>query len=479
MLDVSGNIGLCSISRKFLLGFHMEHQLKELITSWAGKTPVSFNQIGPNTFAVILASDAPGFLQSFPAFARSNGSALGINWVARVAHLQCPRVRIATSSALVDLIAAAASSDDEARVSLAINTFKACSAIGGIFFAETLEFIVTWTIRRRLSSREEGFPDISALSVLAAWSSAGANSLFDAIRKFYTLADWPWYEGSIARQVDAGEFEEPEPVPNTPDRDDHAPLAKKNRLLQGHIRELARIAECGVYSKPLALTDDEGWDAEKSALEALDVMPILSPLSPSVNLAVRVLESHKKAFIQELARGRMLVSECTGDGVWYSQLLQPLVLHEYPAYIVYQVEAENIATAEVVMAVVGCERWFAMQELQAFEGVYLRPITSRAVELPPLRLEKPGWVSQSACDAMTRVMKNGVTLTAICGVAFPREYPYSATTDLKLDLNPPIVSSLLRSRVALREFKDEGKFFLSGGILRGLPASYQSVLTLV
>ena len=457
----------------------MDQHIKELVAAWAGKPLVSFSRIGPNAFAVLLPSDTTGFIQSFPSFVRSNKSGLEISWVSRIAHLQCPRVRIGTASGVIDIIAASIGSEEEARVMLAVNTFNACANIGGMFFSETLHFIVTWTEQRRLSTREEGFPDLSALSVCAAWSSTGAQSLFEAVKKFFTLADWPWYEGSVARQVDAGEFEETEEIPDTPDREDHAPLAKKSRLLQGHIRELARIAECGVFSKPLALTDDEGWDAEKSALEALDVMPILSPLSPSVNLAVRVLETHKKSFIQELARGRMLLSECSGNGNWHAELLKPLVLAQYPAYLVFQVEAEKLAIAESVMAVVECEKWFALQELQAFEGVYLRPITRRA-GLPPLRTVKPGeWVSQSACNAMERVMTSSTTVTAICGIAFPREYPYSASQDLKIDLNPPIVSALLRSRAALKEHRDDGKFFLTGGILRGLPSAYQSVLEIV
>jgi len=461
----------------------MKELIENTISTWLGKPGVSVAQISPRTFIASLPADAASvshFSESFSAFIRLHWSLLDVTgdaWVASVAHLQTPRLRLGLPSGICEIIPSISGTPQEARAQLALKTFSACTSFGGPLFDQTLAFIFRWAEQRGLSPDDEGFPDASSLAVCAAWASAGAPSLLAALRKFFTLADWPWHEGSVSKQIDAN-FEDVQV--DTPGREDQKiPAHRRPRHVQGQVRELAMLAEAGAYGTPLSLWKDANsasWDGDRNSLEALDVLAILSPVSPAVNLAVRVLETHKKAFVQELARARMLLADCAGLGDWPSEILRKIVFPDYPAYLVFQVEAESREVAETVMSVMVCERWFALQELQAFEGVYLRPMPPRLAGLPPLRDARPGWVSQAASDAMERILKGrGVTVTVLTGIAFPREPPYCATPGVKLDLNPPVVSALARARMAVKD-RAAGKFFLTGGILTGpLPVRYRSI----
>ena len=190
----------------------------------------------------------------------------------------------------------------------------------------------------------------------------------------------------------------------------------------------------------------------KHSLDLLDVLTVCHP-SPGcelaegehVNLAVRVLESHKKIILQELVRANMMICDCIGDdpSTIFQILSTPIGSdRENECQFICELQVvsfDDEETALVVSRVLQEQSWFFVQEMQAICGVMVIPLTP----------------TQD---------------TVRIGLTFVCDEPYGAMEDQEIDLIGPISRVMLRSKKCLEDRFDyaeklHGKFTVQSRVV--------------
>jgi hypothetical protein len=229
---------------------------------------------------------------------------------------------------------------------------------------------------------------------------------------------------------------------NANENDDVHPH-KRLRFELGQIRDIRRFyaVENSILKKISALTSNQ-FD---NFLDYLDVITVCHPGhdQTSVNLAVRVLESHKKLIVQELVRANMLVSDCVGDEVdkVYHLLTEKIADKkncDIQIFCIFETETNDEEIREIVFSVVRDQVWFFVQEMQATHGVMVVPIAQ------------------------------GEHVSV--GLIFVTDDPYSATEGAEIDLIGPISRVMLRAKKIIKERSDyaeiQGKFKVRSRVVR-------------
>ena len=452
------------------------------------------------------------FFEQFPSFAKSRG----FLWTAKVHHHQTPRLRVGglilehSSCSNIDIIYAPSTSLDvlfeSPEVMRSLVEYRAilgCENYLDINFGKqaVLEWreVSDWLLTRWVPHRGLDFIEGVVIAVIAAVSEVdrrrnGQNvvDLYRSICHFFKfMAAWRFPESSVAAQIGDcfkgqgiinGAKLAQEKIPS-----DKIPLHKKPRFAIAQIQDMQMSHEIGPVGKPVALPvaqfQDEGkfpgWSYEKS-LDNTDPMAVISPGFPGVNLAIGVLETHKKIFIQELYRGRLLLEETQGiSDAWAAELLTDArngaVNSVYPcdkqfpvppAVICFQVEAADEEAAATVASAVQQYEFFCVQELQGYVGVFPRPwAPTRGI--PALRKCRTGWMKPEMSAAIDKKFLVHSVTTFVCEIWISKVQPFGAQDGVCLDLNEPVVKTLLRVRKLLEESpRLIGRFSLSGGVLK-------------
>jgi hypothetical protein len=222
------------------------------------------------------------------------------------------------------------------------------------------------------------------------------------------------------------------------DDNDEVHAHKRHRYELGQIRDVRRFHEVeNQRFERVSLIP--GGEQYPSNLDFLDAFSVMDPLDPEVNLAIRVLESHKKLILQELVRADQLLCDSVGDddSVLFgpdSDILRPADRFDCSAYIVFAISSEFEDVRAYISNIVEEQTWFFMQEIQAFHGVMVTPF--------------------SDC-----VSKNKTTQQVVVGISFVQDEPYWATENVNLDFSGPMSRALLRARKALNKREDfESRF---------------------
>ena len=360
-----------------------------------------------------------------------------------------------------------------------------------------LDWVVGWAKRRGVFG--EGFPDVQTLAVMCAKTlQKEFPSFFEAVKYFFHIYEsWRFGEGSVASQSGNAEkqgnrLREGQGIESEADegytasteegsspREERIPIHKKPRYALAQIRDQRRIMLVGGGGDAVRLHENDlksglpSW-TESNSLDAIDVMAVIAPFPPHINLAVRVLETQKKLFLQEISRSHMLLADCDGSGRWEDLLLSPMTDFgkSCQIYSVFQIYTSDLEISTLVSAVLEQQLWFAHQEWQGYHGLFVRPFGEPLYGCENLSECEPGWVSTGVAAAMQRAVKTGFTISFVTGFCLVRDQPYGAVDGMQLDLNEPIVKTLLRVRKVLQERPDydssfKGRFFVTGGLIRG------------
>ena len=342
-----------------------------------------------------------------------------------------------------------------------------------------LKWISRWAKQRSLySDRDLGFLTIPILKVMVMCScdSARRISLGKDIRTlikhfFSTFATWKFNECSVAADccgiselmdgsvIDDGEALDSDiddhnsgkrivSVVNedsvgttsghvlsaTGDDNDEVHPHKRHRYELGQIRDIRRFYD--VENDQIhRIAVDSSQRSYPSSLDCLDSLSVIDPQNESINLAIKVLESHRKLIVQELIRADHLLSDSLGDDEEVligpeSEILRRADFRESTGYIIFDVESSSSDIRSIVTDTVEDETWFMVQELQSFYGVMVVPHPER------------------------RITSDGQTVQVIVGINFVANDPYSAKAGVQLDLSGPISRVLVRSRRKLHNLED-------------------------
>ena len=218
----------------------------------------------------------------------------------------------------------------------------------------------------------------------------------------------------------------------TGDDNDEVHPRKRMRYELGQMRDVRRFYDVETTKfKRIAINPDQ--EPFPGVLDYLDSMSVIHPLSGE-NLAIRVLESHKKIILQEIARANNLLSDAIGDDVGVllgekSELLKQVQYRESTCYIVMEIVSESDTVRSEVSSTVEDFTWFLIQETQAFHGVLITP---------------------HPCQ----VTVDDSTVRIVVGIDFVSTDPYSCVKGATADFAGPICRVLLRSRSVIHERPD-------------------------
>ena len=366
----------------------------------------------------------------------------------------------------------------------------------GSAFSDAVSLILRWADRRKVrSDSDTGFLTTEMVAVMMAHchqtlvDSESVLTPHAYMKRFFALfSQWSFNETSVAAQccgpagVDGGAIDEHEGIDSdldeesrarrirangdrperaslteTADDNDEVHPHKRQRHELGQIRDVRRFFD--VENSKVAKISVNGESFE-SKLDYLDAVTIVHPVD-DVNLAVRILESHKKIIQQELQLAHMLTADSVGDDLSFltsdsSRLMTPVPFRESSCYIVLQVEAESKEACSTIASVLDDQAWYLVQEIQAFHGVHVTPHP------------RPFFHST---DAGT------TTGSVIVGVSFVSDYPYGAFEGVSVDFSGPLSRALVRSRQKIRERPDfsslERKFSVNCALLQSLPQHWK------
>lgn len=238
----------------------------------------------------------------------------------------------------------------------------------------------------------------------------------------------------------------------TGDDNDEVHPRKRLRYELGQMRDARRFYDVET-TKFKRISIDPTQEAFPGVLDYLDSMSVIHPLNGE-NLAIRVLESHKKIILQEIARANNLLSDAIGDDEEIlfgddSELLEPVEFRESTFYIVIEIVSDADAVRSEVTGVVQDYSWFMIQEVQAFHGVLVTP---------------------HPCP----VPIGDSTLRIVVGIDFVSTDPYAARAGATADFAGPISRVLLRSRTVIRDRSDfstdfQKKFHVKGYLTKDSP----------
>ena len=243
---------------------------------------------------------------------------------------------------------------------------------------------------------------------------------------------------------------------NANENDDVHPH-KRLRFELGRIRDIRRFYAVENTRISKITTNKSEENKFKNFLDFLDVLTVCHP-SPGfqlaegehVNLAIRVLESHKKLILQELTRANMIISDCVGDDpeTVFAILKQDSGQNrnnEIQLFCVFEIESSKIEIMHVVASVVREQVWFLVEEMQATHGVLVVPVSEKS--------QSPEHVS--------------------VGLVFVTDDPYNATLGTEIDLLGPMSRVMLRAKKILKERPEyeeklQGKFIVRSRVVRNV-----------
>ena len=342
-------------------------------------------------------------------------------------------------------------------------------------FQSAQDTIVCWAKTRCIHSAPTGgFLDDSILSVMLCvaflqlkknLSVVTCHSL--VVEFFRTFTNWSYNECSLAADTCGLAFDGPDSrghaidelegidsdcegavspkrAPRNPDSEmkepeQHKDLAitgddndevhphKRLRYELGQMRDVRRFYDVeNDFVKRIAV--DEEMRKFPTVLDHLDAFSVIHPVSGE-NLAIRILESHKKIILQELARAYNLVADSIGDDpdILFgesSELMKPVAFRESTFYIVFRITSPVLEIVEEISHIIQEESWFLVQEIQAFHGVMVTP--------------HPAPVSGQV----------------VVGMDFLADEPYSARGGAEIDFSGPMSRMLLRARSRIHSLPD-------------------------
>jgi hypothetical protein len=358
-------------------------------------------------------------------------------------------------------------------------------------FLPVLSFLVHWAKSRGIfNTLDNGYLTVEILAVMLLHIHHGArdSTPSDIIRKFFLVfADWEFNEASVSSEVCNSAFpyastiseedgidsdvdeefrqkrlasrhrpptstESTVPTDDTHshslkmDEDDEVQVHKRTRAELGKIRDVRRIYSVPEYfARPIHVV--ETTSTPMKPLDWLDVMFVGHPLDESVNLAIRVQESHRKLIFQEIFRARFLLEDTGGDAMESisSAVSVPITRHEdIPMNLVITIKSDSKLISDIVCEYVWDQIWYLVQELQGFSGLMVVPPT--------------GPVGHS-------------TTSFYLGLLFPEEAPYCAQKGMKIDFMGPVIRAMTRCREKLKtrpDFKEklEKRFIVDIGVQR-------------
>ena len=233
------------------------------------------------------------------------------------------------------------------------------------------------------------------------------------------------------------------------DDNDEVHPHKRLRYELGQIRDIRRYYEVdNTRVKKISMKEND----EFSALDWLDVLSVMHP-TEDVNLAVRILESHRKLIVQEMLRAHHIITDVS-EVTDTSELLKPLAFRPAFSYIAFQVKADTNFILSTVASVIENQNWFLIQEVQAHAGLLVTP-----------------------CEGYYKLKDGSTSALILTGITFVSEGPYSACEGLEVDLSGPMSRVLVRSRKILRDRADyattlEKRFSVTCGVVRYLPQEW-------
>ena len=219
----------------------------------------------------------------------------------------------------------------------------------------------------------------------------------------------------------------------TADENDEVHPHKRHRYDLGQIRDIRRFHEVdNEFVERVSLAP--GGHKYPSSLDFLDAFSVMDPFNPEVNLAIRVLESHRKLIVQELVRADQLLCDSVGDDESFilstdSEILKPANRFNCTAYLVFEISSDVEDIRKEVVKHIEEQTWFLIQEIQAFHGLMVTPFSQY--------IQKTPTVSQ-----------------VVVGIDFVEDEPYWARDKVELDFSGPLSRTLLRARKALHKHDD-------------------------
>ena len=342
--------------------------------------------------------------------------------------------------------------------------------------AESMNALTEWAQARRVFSSlsENGFLSLETLAIMFLVTlerekrSNKERTVLSLVKKFFEqYSMWNYNEGSVGSHccrpagfeasfilekegLDSDDEERDPPTPQESsslnDESDEVHPHKRLRYELGQIRDIRRYYEVE-NSKVAKISIRENHDGF-AALDWLDVVSVMHPCE-DVNLAIRVLESHKKLIVQEMLRAHhILEDQVTGIP---EALVSKTPYRRASSYIVFQIRAESEFILHSVASVVDNQNWFLIQELQAHAGILLTP------------------------SGRFHQLQDGSAIV-ITGLTFVSDEPYSAVQGLRVDVSGAMSRVLVRSRKLFRDRSDfvkmEKKFSVTCKVVRCLPGEW-------
>lgn len=217
----------------------------------------------------------------------------------------------------------------------------------------------------------------------------------------------------------------------TGDDNDEVHPHKRLRFELGQMRDVRRFYDVeNDFVKRIAV--DEETKNFPTVLDHLDAFSVIHPVSGE-NLAIRILENHKKIILQELSRAYNLLVDSVGDDCDIlfgesSELMKPVAFRESTFYIVFHISSSVTEILQEMSDILQEESWFLVQEIQAFHGVMVTPHPAP-------------------------VYGNDASVVVL-GIDFISDEPYSARRGTEIDFSGPMSRTLLRARSRVHSLPD-------------------------
>jgi len=244
---------------------------------------------------------------------------------------------------------------------------------------------------------------------------------------------------------------------NANDNDEVHPH-KRSRYELGQIRDMRRFYEVE-NSRIQKISVMDRNNEFKNKLDLVDVFTVCHPfvgcelpIGEHVNVAIRVLETHKKIFIQEFSRALWYLSDCEDSGVLEQVAMSREELPECTPKIIFQIESNTEYANSVVPDVVQSQVWFLIQELQAYQGLMVVPPCDNFDSFPRMRDLDSEWVSTGRNIAQSHPWKFVRSVTV--ALQFPADEPYRAKEGMNFDFASPISRVMMRIKRAIQERLD-------------------------
>jgi hypothetical protein len=227
----------------------------------------------------------------------------------------------------------------------------------------TLDFLQTWRSRRILNLSL--FPDLTCTAVMLKFALQSTPfdwkkwSVLQISKFFFGFYAEFFFNDFVTTEID--ENSKPEILQI---------LNKKPNYVKQLFSKLEISRSIGVLADPIKLSgtpDSPTTPSSSNFLDQIDAIIVLSPVDPSINLAVRVTESTKKIYVQELYRASMLLQDVHEMPNWFDSILQSPEIrdtHE-TQFLLIQVEAVSEAIAYSVSSIVKTEQYQLITELFA------------------------------------------------------------------------------------------------------------------